>query len=70
MKAGLNFSDIKSYNVIKPPIHLQYQFADRVQLVEQQKQQAQDALHKSELLFNSLLQQAFLPAGSHGNGTL
>ncbi|WP_417785492.1 restriction endonuclease subunit S [Tenacibaculum sp.] len=42
-----------------PPIQLQNQFAERVQLIEQQKQQAQEALQKSEDLFNALLQKAF-----------
>jgi type I restriction enzyme S subunit len=42
-----------------PPIHLQNQFAERVQAIESQKQQAQEALEKSEALFQSLLQQAF-----------
>lgn len=42
-----------------PPIQLQNQFAERVALIEQQKQQAQEALQKSEDLFNSLLQKAF-----------
>ncbi|HMR15306.1 MAG TPA: restriction endonuclease subunit S [Mariniflexile sp.] len=55
--------EIQKHKIIKPPIHLQTQFAERVQVIEQQKQQAQDALQKSELLFNSLLQKAF-------NGTL
>ncbi|WP_232333153.1 restriction endonuclease subunit S [Mariniflexile maritimum] len=54
---------LESLEFIYPPIHLQTQFAERVQVIEQQKQQAQDALQKSELLFNSLLQKAF-------NGTL
>lgn len=42
-----------------PPIHLQNQFAERVQAIEAQKTQAQAALAKSEALFNSLLQEAF-----------
>lgn len=59
VKSGLNFNDIKSYSVFCPPIHLQNQFALRVQHIEQQKQQAQEALAKSESLFQSLLQRAF-----------
>lgn len=42
-----------------PPIKLQNQFAEQVQLIETQKQQAQEALTKSEDLFQSLLQKAF-----------
>jgi type I restriction enzyme S subunit len=50
---------INSFQVIVPPIELQNQFAERVQLIEIQKQRAQEALTKSEALFQGLLQQAF-----------
>ncbi len=59
VKAGLNFSDIKSLNIPNPPITLQNQFAERIQQIEAQKQQAQASLKHSEALFNSLLQRAF-----------
>ena len=52
-------SVIEKYLVINPPLSLQTQFADRIQLIELQKAQAQAALQKSEALFNSLLQKAF-----------
>lgn len=42
-----------------PPIELQNQFAQHIKAIEQQKQQAQASLEKSEALFNSLLQRAF-----------
>jgi type I restriction enzyme S subunit len=42
-----------------PPLNLQTEFAERVAVIESQKQQAQLALAKSEELFNSLLQRAF-----------
>ena len=45
--------------MIYPPITLQTQFAERIQSIEAQKQQAQANLEKSEALFNSLLQRAF-----------
>ena len=51
--------DIKSYLLFDVPIELQNQFAERITLIEVQKQQAQEALAKSELLFQGLLQQAF-----------
>jgi type I restriction enzyme S subunit len=44
---------------IVPPITLQNEFAERVNLIEAQKQQAQASLEKSNDLFNSLLQRAF-----------
>lgn len=59
VKAGLNFTDIKSYNILCPPIELQNQFAERVQAIEIQKAQAHVSLEKAENLFNSLLQRAF-----------
>lgn len=42
-----------------PPINLQNQFSEQVKLIETQKQQAREALAKSEELFQSLLQRAF-----------
>jgi len=50
---------LKKMRIPIPPIELQNQFSNRVQLIETQKQQAQEALAKSEDLFQSLLQQAF-----------
>ncbi len=50
---------INSFQLIIPPIELQYQFAERVAMIEAQKQQAQLELAKSEELFASLLQRAF-----------
>ncbi|RTZ02340.1 restriction endonuclease subunit S [Flavobacterium sp. GSP6] len=54
-----NKEQIKKYTSIAPPLDLQNQFAERIQLIETQKQQAQEALVKSEALFQGLLQQAF-----------
>jgi type I restriction enzyme S subunit len=42
-----------------PSFDLQNQFAERVAVIETQKLQAQEALAKSEVLFQGLLQQAF-----------
>lgn len=50
---------LENHFIILPPIALQNQFAERVAVIEAQKQQAQLELVKSELLFQSLLQQAF-----------
>ncbi|WP_088354269.1 restriction endonuclease subunit S [Polaribacter haliotis] len=51
--------EFKRFPFISPPIELQNQFAERVKIIEKQKQQAQESLQKSEDLFNSLLQKAF-----------
>lgn len=56
---NLNLGLLKNYEVILPERKLQNQFAERVQIIENQKEQAQQALQKSEDLFNSLLQKAF-----------
>lgn len=50
---------INSFVITAPPIKIQNQFAERIQLIEQQKQQAQTSLQKAEDLFNSALQRAF-----------
>ena len=55
----MNKTICNSIPIILPPITLQNQFAERVAVIEAQKQQAQLALAKSETLFQSLLQRAF-----------
>ncbi len=44
---------------LMPPKELQNQFAKRIEKIDQQKQQAQANLERSNNLFNSLLQKAF-----------
>jgi type I restriction enzyme S subunit len=56
---NINQELLSSIEIQLPPISFQNEFADRVQLIEQQKELAQQALQKSEELFNSLLQKAF-----------
>ena len=55
----LHLTDIRKLSIISPPIQLQNKFAERVSVIEVQKQQAQLELAKSEELFQSLLQRAF-----------
>ncbi|ORU94607.1 MAG: hypothetical protein A6F72_08955 [Cycloclasticus sp. symbiont of Poecilosclerida sp. N] len=50
---------VEEYPTIKPPLALQNQFAETIQAIAAQKQQAQASLEKSNTLFNSLLQRAF-----------
>lgn len=54
-----NLVELKKLRIILPTITLQNLFAERVAVIEAQKQQAQLELAKSEELFNSLLQRAF-----------
>lgn len=56
---NLNAGLIKSYPVLFPPIDLQNQFAEKITLIEQQKELAKQELKESEDLFNCLLQKAF-----------
>lgn len=58
-QANISNEDIYNLEIILPSINLQTQFAERVALIEDQKQQAQLELAKSEELFQSLLQKAF-----------
>lgn len=56
---NINLAILRDLEFMNPPIELQNQFAERVAVIEEQKQQAQLELAKSEELFQSLLQQAF-----------
>ncbi len=56
---GINVTKLKQIKPFVPPIHLQNQFAERVEKIEIQKQLAQDSLTKSEQLFQSLLKESF-----------
>jgi len=55
----VNVGIMRKIEIPVPPIELQNKFAERAQLIEAQKQQAQVSLQKAEDLFNSLLQRAF-----------
>jgi len=61
--AGIpNFPPMKSFKKFKfisPPIHLQNQFAQKIELIEQQKALAKQELKEAEDLFNCFLQKAF-----------
>lgn len=56
---NISKAKLKQLKILLPPIELQNQFAERIQLIEAQKKQAQASLEKSAALFNSLLQLAF-----------
>ena len=56
----LNLKMFRDLDFPIPPINLQNQFAERIQFIEAQKHQAQRSLEKSEALFKSLLQRAFM----------
>jgi type I restriction enzyme, S subunit len=56
---NLNLSLIKSIEIIAPPVHLQNQFAEKIKLIEAQKELAKKSLLESENLFNGLMQEVF-----------
>ena len=55
----MNKTIANSIPTIVPPIHLQNQFADKIALIEQQKDLAKQELQESDDLFQALLQKAF-----------
>lgn len=55
----LNRNLVHAESIMKIPIDLQNQFAERVEAIEKQKAQAEASLVQAEDLFNSLLQRAF-----------
>ncbi|OAD46013.1 restriction endonuclease subunit S [Polaribacter atrinae] len=56
---GIRAAKFKTIKIPVPPIDLQTKFAERVKVIESQKEQAQAGLVQAENLFNSLLQRAF-----------
>lgn len=52
-------SEFKKFPFISPSIELQNQFAEKIALIEQQKELAKQELKESQDLFNCLLQKAF-----------
>ncbi len=64
MTKGATFREItlgrlRNIEIPLPPITLQNQFAEKISLIEKQKELAKQSLQESENLFNSLLQKAF-----------
>ncbi len=59
VKAGLNFKDVKSIQLTKPPLDLQHRFATIVQSIEQQKSRLRTHLTELDTLFASLQSRAF-----------
>ena len=58
-REALTKEDIEKYTIPLPPITLQNQFAEKISLIEKQKELAKQSLQESENLFNALLQKAF-----------
>ncbi|MRT17517.1 hypothetical protein F3C99_11180 [Vitellibacter sp. q18] len=58
-RANISLKDVRELKIIYPSINLQNQFAEKIALIEQQKELAKQELKESEDLFNCLLQKAF-----------
>lgn len=58
-KRQLNKDHIEMFPIILPPISLQTQFAEKVKLIEKQKELAKKNLEKSEALFGALMGEVF-----------
>ena len=59
VKAGLNFDDIRSFQVPHPPLPLQQTFATRIEAIEALKASHRSALSALDALFAALQQRAF-----------
>ncbi|MBQ3367585.1 restriction endonuclease subunit S [bacterium] len=57
--AHVNVKDVKQFKVPLPPLDLQKRFADFVSQVDKTKANIQKSLEKSQLLFDSLMQEYF-----------
>ena len=57
--ANINAQELQNILILHPPVELQDQFAEKIALIEQQKELAKQELKESEDLFNCLLQKAF-----------
>ncbi len=58
-REAFNFTQIKQFNVILPPLDLQNQFASIVEKVEAEKTKLEVSLTEMEDNFNSIMQRAF-----------
>ena len=55
----INVGDIKSFEIILPPIDLQEQFVTFVEQTDKSKSKIQKSLKETQLLMDSLMQQYF-----------
>ena len=58
-QASINQEDVKSLEILVPPLSLQNQFAAFVERVDKQKQTVQQSLEKLELMKKALMQEYF-----------
>lgn len=58
-REAITKEQLENFEIILPPMELQNQFAEKIKLIEKQKELAKQELQESEDLFNCLLQKAF-----------
>lgn len=58
-QASINQKDVLDFNIYQPPLDLQNEFADFVHQVNKSKVAIQKALDKTQMLFDSLMQEYF-----------
>lgn len=62
-RGRISMGRLSTKDVLTPPLDLQNQFAEKITLIEEQKQLAEQSLQEAEDLFQCLLQEAFAPSG-------
>ena len=58
-QASINQKEVLDFDIYEPPLKLQIQFADFVRAVDKSKVEIQKALDKTQMLFDSLMQEYF-----------
>lgn len=58
-QANISNNDILNLNLISPPIHLQQQFASKIEAIEKQKELIKKSIKETEDLFNSRMDYYF-----------
>jgi type I restriction enzyme S subunit len=58
-RQAFNYTQIKKFDIVTPPLHLQQQFADFVQSVEDMKSSQVKSAETMDEMFNSFLDKAF-----------
>src|SRR5690625_3797645 len=58
-REAITKSELQNYKIPVPSLNLQNQFAEKIQLIERQKEIVRQELQESEDLFQALLQKAF-----------
>lgn len=56
---NLSTEQMKDYNMSIPPLHLQHQFATKIEAIEKQKELIKQSISETETLFNERMQRYF-----------